>query len=350
MLAVLVVSCPCALSLATPAALSAAMANLRRRGLLIKATRALEIANRVDTAIFDKTGTLTQPQHQLVATRALGDLDAAWCLAAACALQVHSRHPLASAFRQPDPPQARDVTTHAGHGVAGALAGHAVRIGSADFCGIASAQRALSNKAVYLSVDGEPAARFDLRETVRSDAAHLLAKLKDQGVTSVLLSGDQAANCRRAGEALGIEAVGGQSPEDKLRFIGDRTAAAGLHGAAVLYVGDGMNDLPALARAPLSVATLEASDLVKARADALLLSTRLNGIEALLRIGPATHRIMRQNLAWAFGYNLLAIPIAASGQLTPWAAALGMSLSSLLVLLNAARLLRTPANGSEPSS
>lgn len=341
-LAVLIVSCPCALSLATPAALSAAIIRLRNVGVLIKDSRVLQLAHRVSRVVFDKTGTLTSPVLEIVGWRAVNDYPSQWCINAASALQRHSSHPLASGFRAASDLIAQDVATVPGSGLSGTVDGQRVRVGSADFCGFPETVEKGRVKNVYFSANNTPAAIFELEETLRPDAASTVETLKDNGVTVELLSGDRALSCKRLAGKLAIPFSCKQQPEQKHAYLKKLQQELRRKGGSLMYVGDGINDIPALAEADLSVATLETTDLVKSKADVVLLTTRLRALLELLTVGRRSNTIMLQNLAWAFAYNLIAIPLAATSVLAPWAAALGMSLSSIIVLVNAARILRIP--------
>ena len=337
-LAVLVVSCPCALSLAIPAALSAATACLRGRGILIKSSRALQTARNVGHVVFDKTGTLASPVLKVHSVLNRSAMSTRWCNSATAALQRHSSHPLASAFG--DTTQiAEQVVEDPGKGLSGLVDGHEVRVGSAEYCHFNDHQSDYLGKSVFLSVDGRPAAEFELIESLRDDAEETILNLRNRGMKLELLSGDNTANCRRIAGALGIPFASGQSPERKHERLMRAQQEARNSKEALMYVGDGLNDIPALARADLSVSTLETNDLVKSRADVILLTQKLGALTELVDMGSASHRIVVQNLGWAIGYNLIAIPLAATGMLSPWLAALGMSTSSILVLLNSSRLL-----------
>jgi len=353
--AVLIVSCPCALSLATPAALTAAITRLRRIGIVIKDSSVLERAHRVTVAQFDKTGTLTNPQLQIRNITPLADKDVHWCLQAARALQAHSSHPLASAFKSAAIVNATEscatkVKASVGRGLSGIYEGHQISIGSAEMCGVSAevVDPGLvepRHKHIYLAVDGSPVAIFELAEQGRSDATDAVVQLRALGIESEIVSGDQAESCAPLAEMLGIPYVAGQTPEQKHQHLQQRR----LRGQTLMYVGDGINDTPSLATADVSVATLESTDLVKSKADVILLTQRLLPLVVLLRVSKYTAIVMRQNLAWAFAYNLLAIPLAAFGYAPPWAAALGMSLSSILVMLNASRILTTSSLSSSNS-
>ena len=328
-LAVLVVSCPCALSLATPAALNAAIARLHALGLLVKNPRALEIAADVTDVYFDKTGTLTSARYAIGDMQTLGALGPQQCLEIAGALESCSSHPLASAFKAGHL-RAQGVAAHAGEGLSGCVEGRRVRVGSAEFCALPEREPPRAGlQGVYLSVDENPAAVFWVGTDLRSDAGETIAGLHAAGVRSHLLSGDQRVRCKDVAARLGIDYIAEASPEVKQQAVGARA----------LFVGDGLNDMLGLAHAGVAVATLETGDLVKSKADALLVSARLTPLVALVEVSRRTRRIMRQNIFWAVLYNLVAIPAAACGWVTPWLAALGMSVSSLAVMLNASRIM-----------
>lgn len=334
MLTVLVVSCPCALSLATPAALTAAMTRLREAGVVLTRSAALEQAADIDVALLDKTGSLTvhEPHVESVEILAPG-WDEARCRALAGALQQHSSHPYASAFPASGAVSVGDVETATGEGVHGRWEGSTVRIGSAAFCG---AEGTTDDRAVYLAVAGQPVCRFVISDEIRSDAEQSIRHLRRLGVEPVMLSGDAADRCASVASRLGMRYLARQSPEDKLDYL----KAARRNGRHTLMLGDGINDVPVLAGADVSATVVEASDLVKSKADALLLTRRLGPLAELVEIARLTRRVTRQNLGWALAYNLVAIPVAAMGFLPPWLAALGMASSSTLVMFNATRILR----------
>ena len=336
-LAVLVISCPCALSLAVPAALSAAQVQLRTLGIAITGGRVLEQLAAITHVRFDKTGTLTEPEPRVASVHVLGAHDAPTCLALAEALEEGSAHPLARAFAaRADHKRAQPGVTQrqtASEGVSGVVDGRNVRVGSAVFCAIPRSQQ-YADATVYLSVDGRAAAAFEVRQTLRPDAVAAVEDLKALGLDLALSSGDQVHRCETVAAALGIACSARQSAEDKLQ---EALRIQKKQGRS-LFVGDGLNDLPALAASDVSLAMLHASDLVRAKADAYLFTRRLTAVPAMVRIARATRRVMRQNLLWAAAYNVLAIPAAALGWVPPWLAAAGMVTSSLGVLLNAGRL------------
>lgn len=339
-LAVLIVSCPCALALAIPAALTAAMAQLRRRGLLLADSSFMELAPTITQLYIDKTGTLTLPTLSLRSATALSSHSSAYCLALAAKLQNFSSHPIAEAFVDylPTPGsefhdlQLEDPETVPGAGVRARLAGQELRIGTPEFCAIALDA---APNSVYLSLNQQPLARFTLASELRSDVQAAIERLQSRGLQITMLSGDQPANCAALAAELGIDFRGDMQPEDKWQYLRSRR---GLHDKA-LFVGDGINDALAFSEADMSIATLETSDLVRSRSDGTLLTARLGAIADLFDTADRTRRVMYQNLLWAVAYNLIAIPSAMLGLVPPWLAAIGMASSSIIVLLNATRLL-----------
>ena len=345
MVAMLVVSCPCALALATPVAITAATGGLTRRGLVTTRGHALEALAQIDTLLFDKTGTLTTGELQLDAVIPLRPgVDKARCLALAAALERGSEHPIARVFTHRDTArlEARDSLATPGQGVEGRIGGQAYRIGTPDHARAAehpavrdaAARRPDASLVVLGDAEGG-LALFLLSDQLRPDAREAVAALQAQGLEVQLLSGDGAAPVQRVAESLGIAHYAGRlTPADKLARI--RALQEG--GAVVAMVGDGVNDAPVLAAAQVSVAMANGTELAQASADMILLSEQLTQLPAAVGTARATVRIIRQNLYWALGYNVIALPVAAAGLLTPWMAALGMSASSLLVVLNSLRL------------
>ncbi|MEM1432741.1 MAG: cation-translocating P-type ATPase [Pseudomonadota bacterium] len=356
-LAVLIVSCPCALALAIPAATAAALIRARRLGILLADSGLLETLPTIRQVLLDKTGTVLAPDLALtrVVTWAGWSADSVYALASA--LQRHSSHPIAAAFRAPALPRSVAVSPQqswdpvadwtlgqieavAGAGLSAVLKFDGwvadVRLGSAQHCGIDPGQQADSAQTVFLCLDGDLLAAFELRSELRPDAALAVDRLRSGGRSLMILSGDSRAACQRVGSELGIKALDSLSPEQKRELLLDLRQAEG----PVMFVGDGINDALAFAEADVSVATLETSDYVQANADAVLLSSRLETLPDLFALGAAVQRVIRQNLGWAFGYNVILIPLAMLGYVSPWLAAVGMASSSLLVMANASRLLR----------
>lgn len=340
--AVLVVTCPCALSLATPAATLAAAGALARRGLLVRQLQALESGAQVDTVVFDKTGTLTQDRMAVAAVRCRPGVQPREALALAVALGARSLHPVSRALAAAAPQdsaqaglQAQDVVEHPGRGVAGRIGDRALRLGSAAFCqapaqGGDHAQAHLADASGWL-------ASFDLEESLRPDAADTVAALVRLGLQVRLLSGDRPAAVERLARRVGIAHwQAGCSPEDKLAQVRQLQS----QGRRVLMVGDGMNDGPVLACADVSVALGEGVPLAQARADVVVQGERLGALASLVLQCRRSRRIVLENLAWAAIYNAACVPLAIAGFMPAWLAGLGMAASSLLVVLNSARLAR----------
>ncbi|SDJ07903.1 Cu2+-exporting ATPase [Pseudomonas delhiensis] len=340
-LAMLVATCPCALSLATPTALTAATGSLHKLGLLLTRGHVLEGLKRIDTVIFDKTGTLTEGRLTLRAVQPLGALDGERCLGLAAALENRSEHPIARAFgRAPQPAEA--VESHPGLGLEGVVDGQRLRIGQAAFvCALSGQPEPVMPREhgqwLLLGDEHGPLAWLVLDDRLRDDAPALLQACRERGWRTLLLSGDSSPMVQSVAAELGIDEVhGGLRPDDKLAILRQ------LHGEGrhVLMLGDGVNDVPVLAAADISVAMGSATDLAKTSADAVLLSNRLDSLVQAFSLARRTRRVIIENLAWAGLYNGLMLPFAALGWITPAWAAIGMSVSSLTVVLNALRLTR----------
>ena len=345
-LSVLVVTCPCALSLATPAALTTAAGGALRRGLLLRSGHALEVLQRTTHVVFDKTGTLTVGRFRRRAAVRLGDMAEGTCLAMAAALERFSEHPIARAFDDVATAglEATAVTASAGAGVEGLVNGRRLRVGSAAWVAQLSGKDTVhaGNDAtgVLLGDEDGPLCRFELEDTPRPGARETIARLKAAGLGVSLVSGDAEGPARALAAAVGIASVRfGASPADKL----DAVRELQQQGAVVLMVGDGVNDAPVLGAAQVSIAMGGGTDLARSHADGVLLKEDLAAIADTVDLARATRRVMRQNLSWSIAYNLLALPLAATGHITPWLAAIGMSVSSLVVVLNAVRLGRPKA-------
>ena len=350
-IAVLVVSCPCALSLATPSALAAATDLLVGRGVLIVKPHVLETLQRATDIIFDKTGTLTEGRPMLRKVVMLGERDAASCLEIAVALEAGSIHPLAVALRragkagqaaQAGQLHATSMTNVPGQGVSGVVEGVAYRLGSASFAGQHGQQDiALAGpgdaSSVFLGSDGVLLARFDIADAIRADALEMVRLFAQQGRRVILLSGDDQRVADSVARQLGIDtALGGQLPEDKLAYV----RALQQRGRVVAMVGDGINDAAVLSAADVSFAMGGGAALAQLHADCVLLRSSLSSLVEAAAVSARTLGVIRQNLWWATLYNLLAIPAAAFGLLNPWLCAVGMSASSAIVLINALRLRR----------
>ncbi len=354
--AVLVVTCPCALSLATPAALTAATGSLTRRGLLVTRGHAVETLARATHLFLDKTGTLTEGRLQLVDTLALGDLAKDECLTLAASLEQQSEHPIATALRQAAEPRpllpANSVINTPGAGIQGHIDGTEYFLGTRAFVADAGAVMpddavrmfdAEVNTVVYLGTQRAVCAAFVLDDRLRKGAETLVRNAKALGLQTRLISGDHAAAVQRVGHVLDLDDVAwGLRPQDKL----DAIRAAQEQGAIAAMVGDGINDGPVLAQAQVSIAMGGGAHVAAASADMVLLSDRLPTITTGIATARKTLRIIRQNLSWAIAYNMIALPAAAMGYVAPWMAAIGMSASSLIVVGNALRLVER-SNGAD---
>ncbi|NNL11675.1 MAG: heavy metal translocating P-type ATPase [Pseudomonadales bacterium] len=360
-LAVLVVSCPCALSLATPATFTAAVNGLRKRGIVVSDALVLEQMSAVTHAIFDKTGTLTRGEPSIECVDLLGDGHAeSSLLAVAATLEQFSSHPIARAFCHINTQlEASNVRVVSGEGISANIEGAFWRIGSWDFCTENSeacnslaavnqsqqehdaldksnaADSSVANRMlVYLCKETELVARLRLTDAPREDAHRVVRSFAAAGIQIQILSGDRQAHVASLAQSLDIKMFkGGCTAAGKMQHVKSLQSK----GAVVMMVGDGVNDAPVLASADVSVAMIQSSDLTRSQASVCLTSDKL---ASLLQLPTAARRakvILRQNFSWALAYNLLALPMAAAGLVPPYLAAIGMSASSLLVVLNAAR-------------
>jgi Cu2+-exporting ATPase len=351
-IAVLVVSCPCALSLATPTALAAATDRLLRQGVLVTGPQTLETLHRATHIVFDKTGTLTHGRPVLWNTVPLGQMQPEFCLRVAAALDAGGAHPLARAIvAAAGADQVSDGAGHwqaaglseiAGCGVEGMVHNRRYRLGSAGFvAGLSGAapphDAGAGMTPVYLGAEGQWLACLHLSDGLRDDARATVDYFQRAGKTVVLLSGDHQRLVREVGDRLGIRsATGGCLPDEKLAYVKQLQR----QGAVVAMIGDGINDAAVLSAADVSFAMGEGAALAQAHADAVLLHGRLGAVADSARVAARAMRVIRQNLAWASVYNLLAIPAAAIGLLNPWLSGVGMALSSAVVVANALRLRR----------
>ncbi|KRC36156.1 cation-translocating P-type ATPase [Acidovorax sp. Root219] len=354
--AVLIVTCPCALSLATPVAMLTAAGTLARHGLLVRNLQGLEALAAVDTLVFDKTGTLTREGMALQGVHTITGLARHDALALAAALARQSMHPAsrvlcAAADGGPGRWAATEVVEEAGQGLTarvidttGALAPRRLRLGSARHAGVGAGQGADSAALqVVLSeeTDGRGAAvelaRFTLAESLRPEACDVVQALQREGVAVHVLSGDRMASVQRVAAQAGIaHSQGDCSPGGKLAAL----QALQSQGRQVAMVGDGLNDGPVLAGANVSFAFGSAVPLARSRADFVVLGGSLQLVLQAVLLARKTLRVVRQNLCWAAAYNALCVPLAVLGYMPAWLAGLGMALSSLLVVLNASRLAR----------
>ncbi|GAB3318994.1 heavy metal translocating P-type ATPase [Luteimonas notoginsengisoli] len=330
-LALLVISCPCALSMSIPAALAVAHGALARIGVLALRPDALETLADVTDVVFDKTGTLSDGRPRRATLATLDGFDPQAALRIAAALERDSGHPLAHAFADIEgAPQASGVRAVPGAGIEGLVEGVAWRLGHAGF-----ARGGDDDGDLWLGDGQRGVARFGVHEAARPEAGEAIAALRGLGLRIHLSSGDSADAVARFGRALGITDVHArQAPEQKLAFV----RALQAQGRRVAMVGDGLNDAPVLAGADVSLAVADGAALAQRAADLVVTHPSLMRVAESAALARRTRRIIRQNLAWALGYNLLALPLAAAGLVTPWLAALGMAASSLTVTINALRL------------
>ncbi len=327
--AVLIITCPCALALAVPAAQVIATGALFSTGTLLKSATALERLAEIDTVVFDKTGTLSEAELALVGTPDTASLGLAASLAAS------SRHPLARALVAASGRMApaAGVIEHPGQGLNLMGADGEIRLGSRDFCAVEA--EADDHAELWLRVPGQQPVRFAFAEAYRSDAAATVAALMGMGLRIHLLSGDREAPVRRAAAALGIANWQARClPADKMALV----EALGAAGHRVLMVGDGLNDGPCLAAAHVSMSPATAAEISQTVADLVFQGRKLAPVVAAIGMARRARLVMRQNLVLAIGYNVLVVPVAAAGYVTPWLAAAAMSLSSLLVMGNSLRL------------
>lgn len=348
-LSMLVVTCPCALSLATPAAMTAATGALTRLGMLVTHAHALETLAKVDTFVFDKTGTLTQGLLALKETAVAGSLSESQCIQIAASLEQASEHPVAKAFQHLglDLVATESANAEVGIGIEAVIDNMHYRIGKKDWVykivkqehqGIE--EKIQTNKIqsqVYLANENEYLAIFTLEDKLRDDASAMIRHLNQLNINTILLSGDQDDVVSNIATTLNIKTkYSEQSPNDKLSVIKNLQQ----QGHVVAMVGDGVNDAPVLAAAQVSIAMGSGTQLAQASSDMVLLSENLNHLQESIIHARKTILVVKQNLSWAVLYNLTALPLAALGFIAPWLAAIGMSASSLFVVLNALRLMK----------
>jgi Cu2+-exporting ATPase len=358
-IAVLVATCPCALSLAAPAALAATQSSLARRGVLTARAAALEQLAKVDTFACDKTGTLTAAEPKLAQLVPLRSGDAMKLLALAASMETLSSHPFARAIARAAQdagvtlPALSEGRAQASAGVEAVIEGRRLRLGKADYAlGLVDADpvpvaarllkrmerdKLASDSVIVLADRDGPLALFSFGEALRSDAARLVQDLKRDRIDVLLVSGDRRGPVERVARELAIGTVyAHQTPESKRELVRELQKS----GRTVAMLGDGMNDAPVIAQADVSIALAEGNALAQARADLIVLSSRLADVAHAFSAARRGMAIVRENLAWAFAYNVAVIPLAALGYITPALAAVGMAASSLLVVGNALRAAR----------
>ena len=359
--AVLVVTCPCALSLATPAAMLASAGRLARGGILVRKLQALETLSKVDTVVFDKTGTLTRDALGVASIACREGFEAGHALAVAAAMGFHSRHPASQAIYRAwlpasgngvPQPMCQAVSESAGEGLEGevllAEGSQLLRLGSAAFCRVGHEAERLAplGPHVFLSDPKGWLATFSLVEDLRTDAQTTINALKAMQIDVRLMSGDASGAVKKVASLLGMEAAQGDcSPADKL--TGLRVLQS--QGKTVAMVGDGLNDGPILAGAHVSFAFGQSLAITQARADFVVMGDKLMAVAQSVRLARRTMAVVRQNLWWALIYNAACVPLAVVGLLPAWLAGLGMAASSLGVVANAMRLTQTDAEPETPS-
>lgn len=347
-LSVLVVTCPCALSLATPSAYTASMGALFRHGVIITKGGALEKLASINDVIFDKTGTLTQGAMRISNYQLLGPLDYQGCLDVAISLEAFSDHPIARAFKREGTVQnssAQQVKNTNGAGLMGLVHQQVYYLGSwqyvADALGLTHEPVTMRGSPVYLADNEQLLAVFEIEDDIRKGALSTVNWLKVQGKTLHLVSGDRETPVSWLATKLGIERyISSASPADKLSEI----ESLQRDGKQAVMVGDGVNDAPVMAKADVSISVSGASQLARSSSDILLMADDMDSLRYLFELSNKTRTIIKQNMLWALVYNIGALPLAMTGQVEPWQAALGMSISSLIVVLNSFRLRLTSAN------
>lgn len=336
MLSVLVATCPCALSLATPTALTCATSRMGNYGILLRKSHVFETLCKVNHLIVDKTGTLTHGDIVIRDVELVSSVSKTESLAIAAALEAHANHPIARAFKQyaDNDIVVEDVENIIGSGIKGYYGGKAVKIGSANF--VLEGDNKSKPNAVYLAVDGVHIATFIYQDPIRKEAQSFVERFKQAGIKVTLLTGDSHANAMSVANEIGIDNVVAEAkPQDKLSYLQQVDSKD-----ITMMIGDGINDAPTLAGAHLSVAMGGGTDVAKASADMVLLGDHLERILEARKLALQTRKIIRENLAWSLGYNLLILPLAVAGLVAPYFAVVGMSASSIIVVSNSLRLLK----------
>ncbi|WP_391090042.1 heavy metal translocating P-type ATPase metal-binding domain-containing protein [Vibrio sp. NH-UV-68] len=336
MLSVLVATCPCALSLATPTALTCATSRMGNLGILLRKSHVFETLCKVNHLIVDKTGTLTHGDIVIDDVQLHSELTKDKALAIAASLEERANHPIARAFKRyaDNDVTVTEVENVIGSGIQGLFSGQQVKIGSAQFV-LDNADLAQAN-SVYLSIDNQHVATFIYQDPIRSETKQFIEQFQRAGVKVTLLTGDIEHNAKIVADQIGIEnVVAGAKPQDKLTYLQNVDA-----NDITMMIGDGINDAPTLAGAHLSVAMGSGTDVAKASADMVLLGDRLDRILEARELALQTRKIIRENLAWSLGYNVLILPLAVLGFVAPYFAVVGMSASSIIVVSNSLRLLK----------
>lgn len=337
-LSVLVATCPCALSLATPTALTCATVALNKRGIMIKSPHAMETMPSVNCIAFDKTGTLTTGEFTIEKIEVVNQsLQEQELLTIAAALEAHSEHPLAKAFTQ-----YRDFSVNVKYveitpssGVSGIYNSTTYKIGKASWL-LSDPSHTFKDAQCVLTKNDELVAAFYLSDSIRENASDLISDLHNQSIKTLMLSGDNEAGCNKVQAQLKLDAIHhGLTAHDKVDILKKIQ-----QDHVVTMIGDGVNDTPVFGAAHLSIAMGNGTDIAKNGADIILLNSDLTNIINLKKIAKKTKKIIWQNYLWAFGYNAIVLPLAVMGYITPYMAVIGMSASSILVTTNSLRLLK----------
>jgi Cu2+-exporting ATPase len=354
-LSVLVATCPCALSLATPTALTCATTRLNKDGIMVKSNHVMETIPKIDCFAFDKTGTLTSGEFSIKeiitplkehiketqsseSPKLLHHYDQQEILAIAAALELHSEHPIAKAFiiHRDLSLKPEQVTVHSGAGIVGTINQQVCKFGKPSWLLKQTALAKYEEAQCVLLIDDIFIAAFYLEDSIREDAKSLISKLKAQKYHCLMLSGDNQKGCTDVAQALSIKEVfSGLSATDKMHIIQKKQSVN-----TIAMIGDGVNDSPVFSAAHVAIAMGSGTDVAKNGADVILLNNKLNSLLTLKNIAIKTKVIIRQNYLWAFTYNLIMLPLAMSGYITPYFAVIGMSASSILVISNSLRLLK----------
>ncbi|WP_206485824.1 heavy metal translocating P-type ATPase [Thalassotalea sp. G2M2-11] len=343
-LSVLVATCPCALSLATPTALTCATTRLNKAGIMIKSGHVMETLPTIDHFAFDKTGTLTSGDFTVDQLELIDShYSKQQVLAITAALEVHSEHPIAKAFTpyRDFNDSSQEVEIIAGAGIQGSVNQQEVKVGKAkwlfDLSLLTPAQyQQYKSASCVLIIDKQLVAAFSLKDHIRPDAQQVIAKLQQSQITTTMLSGDHQSGCDAVQQVLTLDQVYSQlTATQKLEKI---KQLQNQH--IVAMIGDGINDTPVFGAAHVSIAMGSGTDIAKSGADVILLNNHLSAIHTLLQVAKKTQQVIKQNYGWAFGYNAIVLPLAVSGYITPYMAVIGMSLSSILVITNSLRLLK----------
>ncbi len=352
MLSVLVATCPCALSLATPTAITCATSRLGEMGLLLRKGHVFETLGKVEHVILDKTGTLTQGRITIESTETFGDYAESQVLALAAELESYANHPIATAFKpyKGESIKLEQVMNVIGSGVSATWNEKRVSIGRAEFVLPAfsteqadsptpqprdSTHTTRDRQVIYLAIDSTLVAKFSYQDPIRKESRTFIDALHSVGIKTTLLTGDNKDNAEPVAQHLGINhLIASASPQMKLDYLKQQSNIS-------MMIGDGINDAPTLAGAHLSVAMGGGTDIAKASADMTLLGDNLMTLIQARELALKTTRLIWQNLAWALGYNLIVLPLAIMGLVAPYIAVVGMSASSIIVVSNSLRLLKT---------